>query len=383
MLLTAVAAFPPLIWIYLLTARGGFWRVSRHFARADSFAVPARRIAAVVPARNEADVIGRSVTSLLGQQFPAPLHVFLVDDASDDGTADVAREAADEAGKREMLTIVRSQPLPPGWTGKMWAVSQGVARALATNPDFVLLTDGDILHGSNNAAELVAVAESGGYDLVSYMVLLACETTAEKTLIPAFVFFFLMLYPPSWIASGKFRTAAAAGGCMLVRPDALRGIGGIEAIRGEVIDDCALARAVKGSGGHIWMGLTRDTGNIRSYGTFAEIGRMISRTAFNQLRHSKLLLLSTVAGLSVTYLLPLMLLFSARALPMALGAAAWLLMAASYLPTVRLYRRSRLWSFALPAIALFYLAATIHSAIRYWRGAGGTWKGRAQDVPTS
>ncbi len=383
MLLTAVAAFPPLIWIYLLTARGGFWRVSRHFARADSFAVPARRIAAVVPARNEADVIGRSVTSLLGQQFPAPLHVFLVDDASDDGTADVAREAADEAGKREMLTIVRSQPLPPGWTGKMWAVSQGVARALATNPDFVLLTDGDILHGSNNAAELVAVAESGGYDLVSYMVLLACETTAEKTLIPAFVFFFLMLYPPSWIASGKFRTAAAAGGCMLVRPDALRGIGGIEAIRGEVIDDCALARAVKGSGGHIWMGLTRDTGSIRSYGTFAEIGRMISRTAFNQLRHSKLLLLSTVAGLSVTYLLPLMLLFSARALPMALGAAAWLLMAASYLPTVRLYRRSRLWSFALPAIALFYLAATIHSAIRYWRGAGGTWKGRAQDVPTS
>ena len=212
------------------------------------------------------------------------------------------------------------------------------------------------------------------------MVKLACGTTAEKALIPAFVFFFLKLYPPKWIGSERHKTAGAAGGCVLIRPEALRAIGGIAAIRKEVIDDCALARAVKRGGGRIWMGLTSETRSIRSYGGLGEIGRMISRTAFNQLHHSTVLLAGAVIGLFFTYLLPPLLLLSGAPPAMILGAAAWLLMSAAYWPMVRFYKRSPLWSFALPLIALFYMGATLHSAVQYWRGQGGAWKGRAQDL---
>ena len=379
-MLIALAALSLLIWIYLLLARGGFWRVSQQLAKTQSRVVAAKRVAVVIPARNEADVIGESITSLLEQEFPAPLDIFLVDDSSTDGTANAARRAAERAGQPGRLTIIRGKPLPPGWTGKMWAVSQGAARALELGPDYLLFTDADIRHGRTNVAQLVAAAEAGNYDLASYMVLLACQTRAEKALIPAFVFFFLMLYPPAWIASRRFRTAGAAGGCILVRPEALRKAGGIENIRKEVIDDCALARAVKRSGGRLWMGLTHETQSIRSYGGFREIGRMIARTAFNQLHHSAWLLIVAVAGLLVTYVLPVVLLFMGKPLAGILSAATWLLMAACYFPMVRFYRRSFLWSFALPGIALFYLGATVYSAFQYWRGLGGNWKGRVQDV---
>jgi len=379
-ILTALGAFSLLIWIYLLLFRGGFWRVSKSVARPAIARVPPKRIAVIVPARNEAEVIGQSIASLLQQDFPARLHVFLVDDSSTDETAEIARQAAERTGRGDCLTIVRGEPLPAGWTGKMWAASQGAARAIELKPDYLLFTDADIQHGRPNVAELVAIAEAGGYDLASYMVLLACKTPAEKALIPAFVFFFLMLYPPAWIASRSSRTAGAAGGCILVRPAALSAAGGIEAIRNEVIDDCALARRVKRTGGQIWMGLTRETKSIRSYRTFGEIGRMISRTAFNQLHHSALLLAGTVAGLFVTYLLPPLMLCTGRPVPMLLGAAAWVLMAVSYRPMVRLYNCPFAWSFALPAVASFYLAATVHSAVQYWRGLGGNWKGRVQDV---
>jgi hopene-associated glycosyltransferase HpnB len=215
------------------------------------------------------------------------------------------------------------------------------------------------------------------------MVQLQAATTVEKWLIPAFVFFFLKLYPPGWIASPRRRTAGAAGGCMLVRPQALERIGGLRSLRSQIIDDCALARAIKHSGGSIWLGLTRSARSTRPYGSFAEIGRMISRTAFNQLQHSWLLLAATLAGLLVTYLLPPLLLLSGHRLSMALGAAAWLLMCIAYTPMLRFYRLSPTWSLGLPAVALFYAAATVHSAVQYARGRGGQWKGRAQDVRIS
>ena len=380
-MLTALATLPLLIWLYLLLARGRFW-VARASACRAELQLGIRRIVAVIPARNEADVIGDAITSLLKQNFPAPLEIVLIDDGSTDGTSQVARFAAERYGTPERLTIVEGKPLPPGWTGKLWALSQGVAVALELGPDYLLLTDADIRHGEHSLGELVKIAKSGDYDLASLMVKLRCETTAEKALIPAFVFFFLMLYPPAWIAEPKKRTAGAAGGCILIRPEALERIGGLAAIRNEVIDDCALAQAVKRSRGRIWMGLSTNSESIRSYGTFGEIGRMISRTAFNQLRHSPLILAGTILGLFVTYLLPLLLLFSGNVAAVAFGAAAWILMAIAYRPTVHFYRRGFWWSFALPAIALFYMGATLHSAIQYWRGKGGEWKGRVQDVRT-
>lgn len=380
MLLTAAGAVSLLIWIYLLGFRGGFWCVSRHLPLPAPRKTPERRIAVVIPARNEAAVIGQAITSLLQQQFPSPLHIFIVDDASTDGTADVAALTAESAGLRDSLTIIPGKPLAPGWTGKLWALQQGVDAALNIAPDYLLLTDADVVHGRNSVPELVDIAEGEARDLACYMVKLACNTFAEKALIPAFVFFFLKLYPPSWIASKRLKTAAAAGGCILIRSEALQRIGGLESIRTEIIDDCALARQMKRAGGQLSMALTYSTVSIRSYGTFAEIGRMISRTAFNQLRHSSLLLIATFFGLFVTYLLPLLLLLAGERSATILGFAAWLLMSVAYLPMVRFYRSSMVWSLSLPLIATFYLGATIHSAVQYWRGFGGEWKGRVQDT---
>jgi hopene-associated glycosyltransferase HpnB len=378
-LVTVLAVIPLLIWIYLLSFRGGFWRISRHLAPVEPRQVSGGRVAVVIPARNEADVIGPALTSLLEQDFPTPLHIFLVDDASTDRTAEVAKLAAGRAG-RNCLTIITGQPPIAGWTGKLWALSQGIAQAQTLAPDYLLLTDADIVHGRDSVARLVAMAKANGYDLSSSMVKLACETFAEKALIPAFVFFFLKLYPPTWVASQSFRTAGAAGGCILIRSETLHKIGGLAAIRSEIIDDCALAREVKRSGGRIWMGLTATTHSIRSYGTFREIGRMISRTAFNQLRHSFLLLIGTVVGLAFAYLLPPLLLVTAKLPAMTLGVFAWLLMSVAYLPTVRFYKLCPAWSFTLPIVACFYMSATIHSALQYWRGVGGVWKGRIQDA---
>jgi hopene-associated glycosyltransferase HpnB len=308
------------------------------------------------------------------------LHIFLVDDASSDATAEVARTAALALGKAEQLTVIAGRPLVPGWSGKLWAVQQGIERASQWRPDFFLLTDADIEHSPHSVATLVAIAQSGGHDLVSFMVRLYCRTLAERALIPAFVFFFLKLYPPAWIANPRRSMAGAAGGSILIRLEALARAGGIEAIRGEVIDDCALARRVKESGGKIWLGMAGETRSIRSYGSFAGIGRMISRGAFNQLKHSTWMLLLAVAGLTATYLLPPVLaIFSHRMTPALLGAAAWALMAACFYPMVRFYRLSPLWVVALPLVAVFYMGAAVHSAIRYWSGRGGQWKGRVQD----
>jgi hopene-associated glycosyltransferase HpnB len=270
--------------------------------------------------------------------------------------------------------------LPPGWSGKLWAVAEGIRHAQSLDADYYLLTDADIVHPPENLATLVVRAESAGYDLVSYMATLECRTLAERALIPAFVFFFFLLYPPAWIPSAKHATAGAAGGCILIRRTALERIGGIAAIAGNLIDDCALAGAVKKGGGRVWLGLSTETRSIREYATFGEIGSMISRTAFTQLRHSALLLAGTALGLAITYMAPPVLAIGAIAAVPAYaagsGALAWLLMSIAYFPILRYYRRSPLWAPLLPLAATFYLGATMHSAVSHWRGRGGVWKGR-------
>ena len=360
------------IWIYLLLGRGKFWLL-REVEAAER---PAPlRVAVIIPARNEAKTIRRALASLTTQNYSGPWHIYVVDDHCEDRTAELARESSGP----ELLTVIQAPPIGDGWTGKLWALAEGVAKAESFQPDFALFSDADIVHAPDSISQLVARAESGGYDLVSTMVKLQCETLAERALIPAFVFFFFMLYPPAWTSDPKRATAGAAGGCILMRWTALERIGGIAAIRGELIDDCALAKAVKKTGGKLWLGLTSKTRSIRSYGTFGEIGRLISRTAFWQLKHSVWLLVGTIAGMFVTYMLPPLLLFSGELVPSGLGAYAWVLMIAGYAPALRFFGVSMLWAPALPLVALFYTGATIHSAIEYWAGRGGEWKGRVQD----
>jgi hopene-associated glycosyltransferase HpnB len=300
----------------------------------------------------------------------------VVHDHSSNRTAALVQKA----GTSDRVKVIQAGLLPTGWTGKLWAISEGLREAQPSNPDYFLLTDADIVHAPDNVRTLVARAEAEGLDLASLMVRLRCCSIAERALIPAFVYFFFQLYPPRWIRSPGHRTAGAAGGCILIRQAALRRIGGIEAIRSEVIDDCALARRVKQSGGKIWLGLADTTYSIREYRTFGEIFRMISRTAFNQLRHSAFLLLATLLGLTIVYLLPPLLVLSGDSIAAACGLAAWMLMTITYIPMLRFYRQPLIWAVLLPSIALFYMAATIDSAVRYWTGSGGVWKGRVQDA---
>jgi hopene-associated glycosyltransferase HpnB len=347
------------IWVCLLVCRGGFWRF--RVEPPPRRTCPAPRVVAVVPARNEAETVGRALASLAAQRYDGEFHVVLVDDHSDDGTADLARAAAAD------VHVIFAPPLEPGWTGKLSAVNAGIAHAARFDPEFLLLTDADIAHPPDNLEGLVARAESGRYDLVSYMATLHCETLAERALIPAFVFFFFLLYPPRW-------GTGAAGGCMLVRREMMERIGGISRIRGELIDDCALAAAVRAAGGRVWLGLSPETRSIRPYERFAEIGAMISRTAFTQLRYSHWLLIGTVLGLLTVYVAPVALTLAGSWW----GASAWGLMTIAYLPATRFYRVSPLWAPALPGIAVFYLAATLRSAVDHWSGRGGLWKGRTR-----
>ena len=364
MIVELIAAASLGAWIYLFSARGRFWEITAPLKPARPTVT--KSVCVIIPARNEESVVGEAITSL------RPWHVILVDDHSSDRTAAVAAQAG--------ASVVPAGALPPGWSGKLWAISEGLKHAAALQPDYLLFTDADIVHGPNNVAELVARAETGNLDLVSLMVKLRCRSLAETLLIPAFVFFFFMLYPPAWVARRDRKTAAAAGGCILIRPSALERIGGIAAIRSEIIDDCALARAVKRTGGRLWLGVSEETRSVRDYKTFAEIHAMISRTAFAQLRHSVLLLLATIAGMAVIYLAPPLLLLTRNPLASVLGLAAWLSMMICYAPALRFYARSVMWAPLLPLIALFYMSATIDSAIAYWTGRGGLWKDRVQDV---
>jgi hopene-associated glycosyltransferase HpnB len=377
-LVTSVAALSVLTWSYLAFARGSFWRLKDAKPAASDKAGFRGGVVAIVPARNEAELIGPVVTSLLNQSVAMP--VLLVDDESRDGTSDVARCAAEKAGKADALFVIQSQPLPTGWTGKLWAMHQGVERARAWNSRWLLLVDADVLHGPEAVANLGLIASQGPFDLVSFMVKLHCESLPERLLIPAFVYFFFMLYPPAWIRDSWRSTAGAAGGCMLVRAETLERAGGLESIRGAVIDDCSLARLLKQHKGRLWIGLTDQSRSLRRYETFSQIEHMISRTAFHQLKHSPLLLLCTIAGMVITYLAPPLFLLTGSRLTIFMGAAAWAAMTITYTNMVRYYRLNSAWALTLPLAALFYLGATIHSAVKYWNGRGGDWKGRFQDV---
>jgi hopene-associated glycosyltransferase HpnB len=374
-----IALFALAVWLYLLAVRGGFWLGRERDVR-DAPAMPAAwpAVVAVIPARDEAASIGAAVQSLLAQDYPA-LAIIVIDDGSTDGTAAAAAAAASGVGER--LTVLQGQALPPGWTGKVWAQKQGVAEALgrAPPPRYLLLTDADIVYAPDALKRLVARAERGRTALTSLMVKLRCESLAERAFIPAFVFFFQMLYPFSWVARPEHATAAAAGGCMLVRGDILEESGGIDGIRNALIDDCALARQLKAEA-PIWLGLTDNVRSIRAYDSFGPVRRMVTRSAYTELDYSPLRLAGTVVGMTLTFLVPpLIAIFSSGSAAL-FGAAAWLMMAIAFQPTLRLYRLNPMWGLALPAIALVYTVWTIESALQYARGQGGQWKGRAQAV---
>jgi hopene-associated glycosyltransferase HpnB len=349
------------IWVYLLCFRGMFWRVSPLVKR-EYRGISGGNVAAIIPARDEEDLIGRAVSSLRQQKFQGHLRIYVVDDTSSDRTM--------EAAVNEGATVIQAGPLPTGWTGKMWAQSQGVKAALALEPDYFLFTDADIEHEPTSLQSLI----DQNVALASTMVKLRCESLAERLLIPAFVFFFLKLYPPRWISDPDSATAGAAGGCILIRSEALSKIGGVESIRGELIDACALAAAVKPHG-HVRLNLSDRTRSMRPYDSFSSIWNMVARTAFTQLRHSFFLLMGTNAAMFVTYIAPP--LFALQgSVP---AVAAWIAMSIAYSPMLRFYGQPLVIAPFLPVIAIFYLGATIHSAIRYWLGSGGRWKGRVQD----
>ena len=418
--LTALAAVPLAIWLYLTFSRGFFWRLRDFDDDLAAHEPPPTwpRVVAIVPARNEAATIRQSLTSLVQQSYPGKFSIILVDDHSEDGTAQIAPRTVSELGAESRVTIRQAAPLPPGWTGKLWALKEGVnassrGAALlrpypATNdqsePTYYWFTDADVIHAPDTLQRLVARAERDKLDLTSLMVLLQAKTLPERALIPAFLFFFLKLYPPRWISDPRARTAGAAGGCILLRRDGLERIGGLSAIRSEVIDDCALAHAIKvaqafqpvlrrfppsnvqpptpghetsTTGGRLWMGLTRQSISLREYSTFSEIRDMIARTAFTQLRYSPLLLLSTLIGMLLTYVAPVALLFVNDLTAHILAACTWTLMSLLYLPTVRFYHLSSLWAPLLPLVAAFYSYSTLLSAIRHWLGHGAHWKGRS------
>lgn len=365
------------IWLVLWLRHGDFWKTD--ISPLPGLPSDWPNIVAVIPARNEAEGIGRAVGSLLTQDYKGTIRVVVVDDESTDGTAIIAERTAIAAKALDRLTIIGGSPTPAGWTGKMWAVSQGLAKAAEIDPSarYVLLTDGDISHGSRNVAHLVARAEGGALDLTSLMVRLRCEAFAERFLIPAFVFFFEMLYPFAWVNDTAKKTAGAAGGCMLVRRTALDKIGGIAAIKGALIDDCALAIALKRNG-PIWLGLTNDAHSLRIYGDMGEVWNMVARTAYTQLNYSPLLLAGTVLGLGVTFLAPPLLFLFGHGAASVFGALAWAIQIGCYIPILRFYGLRLWWAPILPVVATVYLAATLDSALRHMRGKGGAWKGRFQ-----
>lgn len=359
------------IWLVLVFARHWFWLARERDTR-DLPPVPKQwpKVVAVVPARDEAEVIAESICSLIAQDYPGDFRIVLVDDSSSDGTGRIARRL-----DAERLDVVAGLPLPAGWTGKLWAVRQGVEYAGATTV-YLWLTDADIAHAPDTLRTLVARAESAQLALVSLMAKLRCETLAERMLIPAFVFFFQMLYPFG-LVNRSGGPGAAAGGCMLVRRVSLEAAGGIAAIRGALIDDCALGAKLK-TQGPVWLGFSRHVRSVRPSEQIAQVGRMISRSAFAQLHYSVMILIGVMAAMALVFLLPVVLTLFGEGLNRVFAGGCWLLMALAFQPTLRYYEQSPLWGLALPAIASAYMVFTINSAYQHFRGRGGLWKGRVQ-----
>ncbi len=395
-----LTSIPVIIWVILLVNRGGFWQINPVLETEEEktplSSLP--KICAIIPARNEANLLPATLTSLFSQNYPGRFEIFLVDDNSTDGTRETAIAIAAGLQKTPQLHVIHGQPLPVGWSGKLWAVEQGIRQASELEPDYFLLTDADILHDINNLHRLVTKAVRENLDLASIMVRLRCESFWEKLLIPAFVFFFQKLYPFQWVNNPQKSTAAAAGGCILIRRQALERIGGIECVRQALIDDCALAKKVKlgvGNGERekrqqedssptpslpIWLGLSSLTKSLRSYDSLDSVWDMVARTAFTQLNYSPFLLLGTLLGMFLVYLVsPLGLilgLLMGNWFVAGFGLLGWLLMSLAYFPTVNFYQCSPLFAFCLPIIGLLYTLMTFDSALRHWQGKGGAWKGR-------
>jgi hopene-associated glycosyltransferase HpnB len=384
--LLAAAALPA--WLYLLAAHGGFWRADQRLPPAAGDPRPWPDVVAVVPARDEAEVLPATLPTLLTQGYPGRLAVVLVDDGSRDGTAEVARRLA--AAARQDLTVLQAGPPPDGWAGKVWALERGVDAA--GDPAWLLFVDADVVLAAGTVEALVRAAEGDGRDLVSQMALLHTGSGWERLLVPAFVYFFALLYPFRRVNRPGARTAAAAGGCMLLRRRALAEAGGLARIRGALIDDVALGRLLKRrpGGGRTWLGLATGVTSRRAYPRLADLWAMVARSADTQLRHSPLLLAATVAGLAWLFALPPVAAAAglarlalgggaAAAWQAGVGVAGWAALAASYAPTLRLYRLSPLRAAALPLVALMYAAMTVDSARRHRLGRGGEWKGRHPD----
>ncbi|MDF3299296.1 glycosyltransferase [Streptomyces tropicalis] len=372
-------------WLWLLLGQGFFWRTDvRLPPRADPAPGDWPPVCVVVPARDEAAVLGASLPSLLGQDYPGRAEVFLVDDGSSDGTGELARELARRHGGLPLTVDTPGEP-PAGWTGKLWAVRHGIALARARRPEYLLLTDADIAHAPDSLRTLVAAARTGDFDAVSQMARLRAESRWERLVVPAFVYFFAQLYPFRRIGRRGTRTAAAAGGCVLLRSETAERARIPEAIRHAVIDDVALARAVKDGGGHIWLGLAERADSVRPCPRLRDLWRMVSRSAYAQLRHHPLLLAGTVAGLALVYLAPPVTLVAGLAAgsgPAALaGGTAWLVMAATYVPMLRYYRCPLWLAPLLPFTAFLYLLMTVDSAVQHHRGRGAAWKGRTYARP--
>ncbi|MDV6290567.1 glycosyltransferase [Streptomyces sp. UP1A-1] len=393
--LTVVSALSFAAWLWLLLARGFFWRTDvRLPAREEPDVWPS--VCVVVPARDEAAVLPASLPTLLAQDYPGRAEVFLVDDGSTDGTGELARELA----RRQQglpLTVASPGEPPCGWTGKLWAVRHGIGLACTREPEYLLLTDADIAHAPDSLRRLVAAARTGGFDVVSQMARLRVESVWERLVVPAFVYFFAQLYPFRWIGGvrstggggrgpGKAtRTAAAAGGCVLLRAEAAERARVPDAIRHAVIDDVALARAVKGTGGRVWLGLADRVDSVRPYPRLHDLWRMVSRSAYAQLRHNPVVLAGTVAGLALVYLVPPVAsavgAATGNAAAASLGAAAWLVMAGTYVPMLRYYGQPLWLAPLLPFTALLYLLMTVDSAVQHYRGRGAAWKGRTYARP--
>lgn len=362
-------------WGALMALRGDFWRADQRLVEGELQPERWPAVAVIVPARNEADVVAQALSSIAAQDYEGDINIFLVDDRSDDDTAALARGITS-------VTVVTGSDAPDGWTGKMWAVSQGVdaMEAADIQAEYVWLTDADIAHHPGELASLVAGSEHGGLDLNSLMVRLRIERLWDVLLIPAFVFFFQKLYPFPWVNDPARNTAAAAGGSMLVRRAALARIGGIASIAGELIDDCALAQRIKSSGGRIRLSLATETHSIRAYRSVGEIWRMVARSAFHQLNYSIPALAGTIAAMAFLYLSPPVLTVVGLVMwempTVAAAFAAWFTMGWAFAPTLYRYGVSPYYGFTLPLAGFLYTLMTLDSARRHWQGRGGEWKGR-------